>query len=211
MSAPLRVHEAFGLNSQEQQLLFWDDFLGDQLDDRWAVAADPGGIAVVVDAQTGGVIRFTTDGDINDEVSMNWNNIRSLLVQKNVCMEVRLKLNSVTNIDVIIALRQAGDDNIQFRFDTAVDGNWHAITEDGGVPTNTDTGVAATTDYTTLRIETRGTPSVLFYIDGVLEATHTTNVPDDAGDYLNPRFTVQTLENGIKTADMDYVVVRQER
>jgi hypothetical protein len=66
-----------------------------------------------------------------------------------------------------------------FRYSTdASDTNWMAWTNDGsGGGTLTDTGVAvsANTAYT-LRIDL-GASDVTFYVNGVVKATHTTNLP----------------------------------
>ena len=58
--------------------------------------------------------------------------------------------------------------------------NWLAKTVIAGVVTTTDTGVAvSTTSWQKLKIVATST-SVKFYIDDVLKATHTTNIPTTA-------------------------------
>jgi len=56
-------------------------------------------------------------------------------------------------------------------------------------------------------IMTPGT-SCKFYINGVLEATHTTNLPDVASLYLNN--TLVTLDASAKTANLGAVTIRRE-
>ncbi len=64
--------------------------------------------------------------------------------------------------------------------DNLSSGNWRAITEAAGVATTTDTTIAAVEDiWTRLTILVHNS-SVLFYINNVLVATHSTNVPTGA-------------------------------
>jgi hypothetical protein len=66
-----------------------------------------------------------------------------------------------------------------FRYkDDVNSGKWQAVTSSGGVRTATDTGVTATTTFSIfdIRVNAAGT-SVTFYIDDVLVATNTTNIP----------------------------------
>lgn len=64
-------------------------------------------------------------------------------------------------------------DGIYFRQIAA--GNWFAVTRVGAVETATDTGIVQSTTFRLFRIRCRA-GIVNFYIDGVLVATHTTNL-----------------------------------
>lgn len=201
-----RFHDAFSLDSARRRFLFKDDFLGDQLQDLWDVTVDAGGSGVVVDAETGGIVRLTTDGDTNDDAQIDWDDIRSLHIDQKICMEVSVKLNSVTAILAQLVLQRDAGNRVLF---STTGGNWTATTTNGA-DTDTDTGIAADTDEHVFRIETSNT-EVLFYIDDVLVATNVTNIPDDAADFLQPRFFIRTTEDVAKSMDLDYVVVSQER
>lgn len=75
-------------------------------------------------------------------------------------------------------------DGAYFRYTHSVNsGKWEAVTAQGGTRTATDTTVTADTTYHIfeIRVNQAGT-SVGFYIDGVLKATNTTNIPG-AGQY----------------------------
>lgn len=81
-------------------------------------------------------------------------------------------------VDVLSPLPSYG---AYFRYQyTENSGNWTCVTVSGGVETTTTTGVAAVhaTSYRALEIlvNAAGT-SVQFWVDGVLKATHTTNIP----------------------------------
>ena len=85
---------------------------------------------------------------------------------------------------------------------TGTEGNWRARTSVGGVATTTDTGVPISlTAWHKLKIVATST-SVAFYVDDVLKATHTTNIPTgDMGVVLRTRRDVQTT-----TYYWDYVL-----
>lgn len=84
----------------------------------------------------------------------------------------------------------AQTDSVFFRYTdaggAAPDGNWECVTESGGTETATDTSntVSSNTWYTLQFVINDDWSEVKFYIDGTLEATHTTNIPtlsQDAG------------------------------
>ena len=214
----VKVHEAFSLDSFQDRLLFFDDFHGDQLQDEWSEGG-VAGTAVVVDAQTGGIVRFTTGATAFDDYHIQWgenpNEVRSLHVDKKATMEFRLKLAQTNTVMSFTYLYFDGNNGINFQYDSSVDTNWQIRCMNGGAPTLLDSGVAVDTDYHIFRIEchTHGANHVHFYIDGVETANSpiTTNIPDDAADYLMPRLFLRTRENVAKIADCDYVYVRQER
>ena len=212
----VKVHEAFSIDSFQDRLIWWDDFLGDQLKDEWRSAGAAGGSAVVVDAQTGGIARITANGVLNNTWLIDWNDIRSLLVSKKATMELRVKLTQTTNTVTRLSLRFDFNNSFYFEYNSGSSANWQIRSNDGGASAGLqDTGVAADTSYHVLRMEcqTHGGSHVHFYIDGVETGNSpiTTNIPDDAGDYLQPYLFILTLENATKSVDIDYVVVRQER
>jgi len=204
----------FCFDSFQFRLLWWDDFLGDQLRDEWRSTGDVGGSAAVVDAQTGGIVRITTNNVDTENWRIDWNTIRSLHMNQEITMEVRVKLTQTTNMHV--RLRLYFDDNnfINFRYDSPVGANWLIESRDDGVATTTaDSGIAADTDYHILRIECFPAGAVRFYIDGTEcnNSPITTNTPNDAADFLQPWLYIRTRENAAKSMDIDYIVVRQNR
>lgn len=78
--------------------------------------------------------------------------------------------------------------------------NWLCYTTNGGTSTTTDSGIAfATGAFKTFKIIATPT-SVTFYIDGSLEATHTTNIPTTA----QMGIIALNYDSG-STAHIDYV------
>lgn len=210
----VKSHEAFSLDSFQNQLFFFDDFLGSQLKDEWHEVGT--GSAAVVDLQMGGIVRLTSGATTNDVYNISWSFTRSLHVDKRVSVEVRMKANQATYITINLQLRFDGDDRIYFQANEAVGGatTWVISCVDGGATTGRDSGVALDTDYHIFRMEAHlhGGSHVHFYIDDV-ETDNSpidTNVPDDGGDYLQPYIIISTREDVAKSMDVDYVGVRQD-
>jgi hypothetical protein len=93
-----------------------------------------------------------------------------------------------------------------FLFDTSLDTTVYAYTENGGTPTSTDTGVAPGTGWNVYTIiqESDAIGTFDFYIDDVLEASISTNVPTSA-DFLNCGVRFLTRTGAAKTLDIDYI------
>lgn len=209
----VKVHEPVCFDSFQDLLIFFDDFHGDQLQDEWQGFGT--GSATVVDQQTGGIVRITTGALANDSYRIDWSNIRSLHVDQRVSLEFRVKLTQTTNVIVVLALLFDWDNRIYFEYDSGMSANWYIKTRDGGAATPQDSGIAADTSYHIFRIEchTHGSNHVHFYIDGTETANSpiNTNIPDDATDYLQPRLWIQTTVDAIKSMDVDYCYLRQDR
>ena len=208
MISPYKI---FTFNDFQNTLLFMDDFEGDQVKDEWTVTVAGGSIAVV-DGETGGVVRLTTTAS-NDNVSyLDWNDIKSLLFSKKFIVESRFKLASTTDTYFNFYPRESASQYISIKYDTDTDSNWMIQARDGGDRTLEDSGVTPDTNYHIYRIEvhTHGSNHVHYYIDGVECANSpiSSNVPDG---YFQPRIYLLTRTTTVKTVDVDYVYVTQER
>ena len=203
----VKAHEAYCLDSAQDRLLFYDDFLGDSLRDLWAAAGDAGGGVAVVDTQDGGVVRITTDGDDDDYKILYWGDIRSLLVSKKVTMEFRLKLTQTTIDDFYFGLYNSVTQRIGWY---ASPTNIFIRCRDAGGDAAFDSGIDTDTDYHIYRIECFPAGEVHFYYDGVETANSpiTTNI---TALHCQPRFYLRTGEDVTKTMDIDYVWIRQDR
>ncbi len=99
---------------------------------------------------------------------------------------------------------------LYFRY-TAADGpNWRAVCNNGGASTNVNTPVAADVAFHRFRITSDGAGVVRFYIDDVLVATITSNIPSTSnrhGPALSVRKTTGTTSFG---ALIDYFAMRYE-
>jgi len=211
----VKQHEPMCFDSAQDRWWWMDHFLGDQIQDEWDSMFVGAGTNVVVDQQTGGIVRLTTGALANNSNILDWNDIRSLHVTKRVSSEYRVKLNSTSNEIVRIFLRFDWSNCIFFEYASATLANWRIRTTDGGAPTIGDSGIAADTSYHIFRIEchTHGGNHVHFYIDGTQTANSpiNTNIPDDAADFLQPYLYIETTDAVLKSMDVDYCYVRQER
>ncbi len=207
----VKVHEPVCEDSA-QDLYFWfDHFLGDQIKDEWR-AAGTGSVAVV-DQQTGGIAQITTGALTGNSYYIDWNDIRSLHVDQKVTMEARAKFSDDdSDIQGYFGLLHDSNDLIVFFWEDG-EANIQYFCENDGARTKNDSGIARDTSNHIYRIECLPTGEVHFYIDGVECANSpiTTNIPDDATDFLQPHFRLWTRVDSAKSLDIDYVVVRQER
>ena len=80
-------------------------------------------------------------------------------------------------------------------------GNWYAVTRASGTETATDTGVGTnTTAWQRLTVKYTSS-SCTFYIDGTLEATHTTNIPT-----LEANFGMSIVKTAAVSSQIRYTV-----
>lgn len=80
------------------------------------------------------------------------------------------------------------------------DTNWFCVTRSGGVETRTNSGVAADTLFNTFSY-TVATSSVVFKINDIVVASHSSNMPSS---FVDPTVAVQNLSAASKTFDIDY-------
>ncbi len=164
----LHTHAAIGL----ERATFRDEFFGDTYDTRtWRATTSGGGSSVSAGkSEPGGQLCMVSGPRNRRYAEVSWNSFG--LNQADTILKTRVRrpdqANSLTEVGLFAEAKGA----VVFRGET---GNWIAVTDDGH-ETTTDTGVLA--DGTFRRLEIRVTPSqVTFWVDGVLKATHTTNIP----------------------------------
>ena len=213
MSA-LRLHEALCFDSMQKQLFFYDDFLGDQLQDEWGTGGGGSGTTAVVDGQTGGIIRLSTGIVDGNTRFINWSDIRSILITKNACLEVRASMNSITVSRIYYFLFYDWDNYLSISYASTDVPRWRSESRSGGTETKLNAGNPnADTSYHIHRVQcaTDGGNHIHYYIDGTELPTspHTTNLP--TASYLQPRIQLEIVSGGVaKSADIDYVGVRQD-
>lgn len=81
------------------------------------------------------------------------------------------------------------------------DTNWFAVTNEATSATRTDTGIVATAAWIIFSIEKVSNTSVRFYINNVIVATHTTNLPSTQN---SPCAQIVNSAAASKTMDFDY-------
>jgi hypothetical protein len=111
-------------------------------------------------------------------------------------------------------------DGIYFLYDeggvssgSAVSPNWQCVTSSNSVRTFTTTSVTANTAYKKFKIVINDNATeVLFYIDNVLVATHTTNIPSGSARLCSwGIMTTKTAgTNSVQTVVADYISFKQK-
>lgn len=208
---------------------FFDDFLGDVIQDPWTSAAgsdSPAAVAAISE-DIGGKVRITT-GDSNASLAadgvqltsfLNWKTANGLL------FEAKVKVSAITNVQLFVGLTDqrssiempatlsgttyttVATDAVGFLFDTtATTDTIRAVGVANDVDaTHVDTGLAYVADtYKVLRIVVDRNQNAYFYIDGTLVATVASAVRGTIplAIVFCGRATGDTVS---KTIDIDYV------
>lgn len=165
--------------------------------------------------EAGGVLLLTTGATENNGPNYNkkgesW----KLAAGKPLWYEIKLKISDATQSDFLVGLSitdtemlGAVTDDVSFRkIDESASVSF--VTEKNSTETTTasvHTMVADT--YVRLGFFFDGAGTIYAYVNGVLVATHTTNIPDD--EELCVAFQVTTGEAVAKTMSIDYIRVAQ--
>lgn len=165
-----------------------------------------------------GIVRMTTGASTNDDAKLYlgyYYPIRNLLDSTMVAQFV-FRLNSTSAVSFRIGFSydinaiEAGK-GIWLRYDTTgtPDTNFFFCAKNSGTAndkeasgTATDSGVAADTNFHTVKIRRVSASSVAFSLDGGAETTISSNIPND-GIYVAPFYNVTTRTTAAKTADLD--------
>ncbi len=159
----------------------------------------------------GGHLLITNSAADNDETEMQKKGESFKLVAGKPCyFGCCFKVNDATQSDLYIGLGitdatsiTAASDGVTFRKDDG-DANIDTCTEKNSTETKADSGVDLANDtFITMEFFFDGNGTVYFYIDGVLKATVTTNIPDD--EELTPTFAIMNGEAVAKTTTIDWI------
>jgi hypothetical protein len=95
---------------------------------------------------------------------------------------------------------------VVFVYDESTSVNWLAKCFDNGIETSVDTGFAVSVQYQTFRIDvTEDASQALFYINGTLVATITTNIPVIGGQFVGQGFKIQKSNGtGVRNFSVDF-------
>lgn len=174
---------------------------------QWGLHVDAGAsntITLLNESGTiAGAIRLSHGADINDFIGITTGNFRP--DQGNARMLFRMKEpNTHANLDRVVG--SVGSVNtltpaegVFFRQEGAA--NFFAVTRSGGGETTTDTGQAPTNVYKRFEIHWRSNVSVTFLIDGVVVATHRTDIPNNQ----NQLISVGILDDGVAPTSQAYL------
>lgn len=185
--------------------VFYDDFVGSVLRPDWAIGPNPGGTVVVSDD----IVTVTTLGVTGKRKGIGFLDNGGFRAANNPIFVIRGASDaaSLTNTGIYLGLWFDDNNYIQFILETTLLGaNWFAVTKAGGVPTATDTGIAPVVGSKKFHFEA-STGEVKFYIDDVLKATHTTNIP---ATFLQPNITIEPLEMVVKTLKASMIGISED-
>ena len=200
-----------------------DDFLGIAIDttNDWTVVKDSGATVAIVADTVGGELGLTSAGTTdNDGASIQKNETFSVDANKNLFFQTRIKCNDADQTDICVdftvnfatnpeAMLTAAD-RIVFQIDDG-DASILCKTEKDGTETSTDSGIDLADDtYVKLGIAVAGTGSAKFYINDLLVATHSANIPDDENLTI-AAMSVSGSASGTRLTTLDYMMASQTR
>ena len=191
---------------------------------QWLVSlvdggTDAGHVVACTDAALGGWLTLTTNDADNDALHLQLNGEAfKLAADKQMVVETRMKITDASDSDWLIGLAAtdtdpltAVTDGVYFRCADST-GDIDAVTEKDSSETLTDTGSDLADDtFVVLRAEIDGTAKVSFYVDGVLKATHATDLPDDQPLTPSVSIRVDNGSGGAETMVIDYIYCAAER
>ncbi|MEE8113329.1 MAG: hypothetical protein V3T23_03135 [Nitrososphaerales archaeon] len=200
---------------------FFEDFVGIAVDltNDWTEIEDAGASIAIEGDTLGGRILMSTGANDNEGTSIQGNEIFAVAAGRQIWFETKINLldateseycsgltiNFATNPEAILT---AADRIVFEKLDGVTD--IQCITEFSGVETRTDSqiDIVAATDIT-LGFRVVGDSTVLFYVDRVLVATHTTNIVNDQN--LCVAAFVLAGDAAGTTLAIDYLSVTMER
>ena len=201
---------------------YFNDFLvaQDYAAADWVVTTTEAGSGDATEAlaadELNGALLITNDNADNDLDALQGNEETWKLASGKKCwFETKLKISDATQTDLFVGLAITDTtvldttDRVGFQKDDG-DTNIDFLTEKDSTETNTDTGSDAVANtYVTLSFYWDGSANVYAYVDRVLKATHTANIPDDENLALTVH--LQNGEAAAKTCTIDYLYVLMER
>ena len=176
--------------------------------DGFVVGGDAGYSVVPMGIMVG----LETHTDINDSAYLLSDGYWVDLVQTGKVVTIEMVVNWldwITNQDIMLALteRLFGIPYLGWRISGA---DLYAINHDGLLETSTDTGIDMINGNQHTRLKMVFTPGqdIKFYVNDVLKATHSTNLPNIVicGLY----FTVTTLTNEFRDIGIGRVLIERE-
>jgi len=213
------------ITASPDYVVYMDDFTGIALDatNDWTVVKDSSASAALgADAESGTLVLSSQATTDNDGASVQGNEIFAVNADRDVWFETKLTPTDAegSNMDICVGLTVnfatnpeamlAAADRIVFQVNDG-DSNILCKTEKDGTETSTDSGIdIASGTAVTLGFHVTNTSSVEFFVNRLLVATHTANIPDDEN------MTIGAMElsgsaTGTKSMAVDYLFASQNR
>jgi len=200
------LYESFQALTSIQVSHFVEWFSGDDIDSIWTKTDVAGTNTFAMADEIDGGFKITTGSTTNDRGTINFNNKRHYDPRASILICI-VKTDGTSNSVTDVGMAEdatdfpSSTDRIISRLEL---GNTTIfLTTSDGTVTNTDTGVAISSNFVGLKFE-NGSANAKLFIDGVLKATGTTNRPTIA---LEPVFSVKTLTGSAKFGQIRYLEV----
>ena len=222
---PRKWFENLPIDKNPDYVVYMDDFTGIALDttNDWTLIKDSSATAALgADAESGTLVLTSQATTDNDGASIQGNEIFAMASDRDIWFETKLTptdaegsamdicvgltVNFATNPEAMLTAA----DRVVFQVDDG-DSNIDCITEKDGTATTTDSGIdIASGTAVTLGFHVKGTTSVEFFVNRLLVATHTANLPD------NENLAIGAMElsgsaTGTKSMAIDYLMAVQNR
>lgn len=199
-----------------------DDFVGVAIDttNNWTVVKDSGASVAIVADTVGGEVALTSAATTdNDGASIQGNEIFLPASGKNMYFSTRVKNTKVAQTDLCFGFTVnfatnpenmlTAADRIVFQVDDG-DASILCKTESGGTETSTDSGVDMVNDtYIVLSIAVENANTVRFFINGVVVAIYTTNIPTTEMTVAAMSLSGDAL--GTRATTLDYIIASETR
>jgi len=153
---------------------------------------------IAIQSAVNGVLRITTAGGAYQGIFQDG---RAFQLSGSITVQFEARVKRVSGATPYTGLTDANSPGNGFYFEFTSGTNFIAVTQNSTTKTLTDTGVAATAGqwYAVKIVATSS--AVLFYVDGVLKATHTTNIPTTN---IGPAALIYNASAGF-SLDVDYI------
>jgi len=201
----------------EEKVVWSDDFLGEQVDDRYDEVIAGSGTISIISGVANGIVRIDTAAAEDNTLKLILGSsgaIKSWDQARECSFEVRFKTSNATGNNIYFHLDKDSNETIRARIDTSAN---LLMTVDGGSGTssiNTDTGKNISVDtWYVLRVETSSTGVVNTWLDGDSCFTSASEAANTILDGSLQQFEVQVNDNGAAQTqlDIDYWKIWQNR
>ncbi len=162
--------------TDRNKFYFFDDFGAGSLDTRvWGYGGTAGGSATKL-AELAGQIRITVGSTEGDEYYLSQSTKKNYDISKLCFSAWRIKVEDTTNFSAQFGFSVDPTHYIQMQANSYVSANWVCVCKNGGSTTQTISSTATDTNWHEIQI-IGSTSEFSFFLDNVLLASITTNIP----------------------------------
>lgn len=193
---------------------FQDDFLSGNVTTGslgnlgWGTGGGVAATSPVSEANHPGILQRSTGGSSGQTAYLHLAFTQGDLLAGSADMTFLVRLNTndadtLVRVGSMYLINTTPTDGLYFEKLDA-DTNWFYVTRaaSGQVGSRTDTGIAVSTGWITMRIVRNASATVAFYLNGAYIGQQTANIPSAQG--TTPGLQITNSAAAIKTIDIDY-------